>query len=163
MRLRKMKKSKISILLLLMVMILAISAVSAADADDTSDSAVQAVEEAPIEEVASDDVDAVAATDDADVLAADGDGTNFTSLQNKIDSSNTICYITNDYTKAEGDDVVTISKDISIVARGGTFKIDANNNGGIFKINRRKFQTARHSNFCDFFELWTSFIGACRN
>ena len=130
-----MKKSKISILLLVMVMILAISAVSAADNDDTSDSALQAVEEAPVDEVASEDVGALAATDDADVLAADGEGTNFTSLQNKIDSSNTICYIMNDYTRTDGDDVVTISKDISIVSRGGNFKIDANNKGGIFKIN----------------------------
>ena len=130
-----MKKSKISILLLVMVMILAISAVSAADNNDTSDSALQAVEEAPVDEVASEDVGALAATDDADVLAADGEGTNFTSLQNKIDSSNTICYIMNDYTRADGDDVVTISKDVSIVSRGGNFKIDANNKGGIFKIN----------------------------
>ena len=130
-----MKKSKISILLLVMVMILAISAVSAADNDDTSDSALQAVEEAPVDEVSSEDVGALAATDDADVLAADGEGTNFTSLQNKIDSSNTICYIMNDYTRTDGDDVVTISKDISIVSRGGNFKIDANNKGGIFKIN----------------------------
>ena len=116
-------------------MILAISAVSAADNDDTSDSALQAVEEAPVDEVSSEDVGALAATDDADVLAADGEGTNFTSLQNKIDSSNTICYIMNDYTRTDGDDVVTISKDISIVSRGGNFKIDANNKGGIFKIN----------------------------
>ena len=63
-----MKKSKISILFLFLVMILAISAVSAADTNDTSDSAVQAVDEAPIEEVASEDVDAVAATDNTDVL-----------------------------------------------------------------------------------------------
>ena len=48
-----MKNSKLLILLLVMVMILAISAVSAADTNDTSDSVAQAVDEAPVEEVAS--------------------------------------------------------------------------------------------------------------
>ena len=118
-------------------MILAISAASAADIDDTSDSDVLSVEETTVDEVVSTDaVDEVqTASEDTEVLTDDGDASNFTALQYRIDSSNTICYIMNDYKKAEGDDVVTISKDISIIARGGTFTIDANNNGGIFKIN----------------------------
>ena len=118
-------------------MILGISAASAADIDDTSDSDVLSVEETTVDEVVSTDaVDEVqTASEDTEVLTDDGDASNFTALQYRIDSSNTICYIMNDYKKAEGDDVVTISKDISIIARGGTFTIDANNNGGIFKIN----------------------------
>ena len=118
-------------------MILAISAASAADIDDTSDSDVLSVEETTVDEVVSTDaVDEVqTASEDTEVLTDDGDASNFTALQYRINSSNTICYIMNDYKKAEGDNVVTISKDISIIARGGTFTIDANNNGGIFKIN----------------------------
>ena len=132
MRLRiKMKKSKISILLLVMVMILAISAVSAADTNDTSDSAIQAVDEAPVEEVASEDVDALAATDNTDVLAADGDG-NFTELQNSIDSSGTVI-MSKDYTRVEGESTLSITKDVTLI--GNNQKIDGNNLGGIFNVN----------------------------
>ena len=126
-----MKKSKISILFLFLVMILAISAVSAADTNDTSDSAVQAVDEAPIEEVASEDVDAVAATDNTDVLAADGDG-NFTELQNSIDSSGTVI-MSKDYTRVEGESTLSITKDVTLL--GNNQKIDGNNLGGIFNVN----------------------------
>ncbi|MBR4447797.1 beta strand repeat-containing protein, partial [Methanobrevibacter sp.] len=126
-----MKKSKISILLLVMVMILAISAVSAADIDDTSDTAIQAVDEAPVDEVASEDVDAVAATDDTDVLAADGDG-NFTELQSSIDSSGTVI-MSRDYVRADGENTLSISKDVTIL--GNNHKIDGSNLGGIFNVN----------------------------
>ena len=110
-----MKKSKISILFLFLVMILAISAASAADTNDTSDSAIQAVDEAPIEEVASEDVDAVAATDNTDVLAADGDG-NFTELQNSIDSSGTVI-MSKDYTRVEGESTLSITKDVTLLIK----------------------------------------------
>ena len=129
MRLRKMKKSKISILLLLMVMILAISAVSAADTNDTSDSAVQAVDDAPIEEVASEDVGALAATDDTDVLAA-GDG-NFTELQTSVDTGTVL--MSKDYTRVEGEETISITRDVTIL--GNDHKIDGSNLGGIFNVN----------------------------
>ena len=124
-----MKKSKISILLLLMVMILAISAVSAADTNDTSDSAVQAVDDAPIEEVASEDVGALAATDDTDVLAA-GDG-NFTELQTSVDTGTVL--MTKDYTRVEGENTISITRDVTIL--GNDHKIDGSNLGGIFNVN----------------------------
>ena len=103
-----MKKSYISILLLFLVMILAISAVSAAEDIDTSDSDLQAVDEAPVEEVASEDVEPLAATDDADVVADPGDGNNFTSLQTIVDTkySHTL---QKDYTRVEGDSDISIS------------------------------------------------------
>ena len=112
-------------------MILAISAVSAADTNDTSDSAIQAVDEAPVEEVASEDVDALAATDNTDVLAADGDG-NFTELQNSIDSSGTVI-MSKDYTRVEGESTLSITKDVTLI--GNNQKIDGNNLGGIFNVN----------------------------
>ncbi|WP_405265534.1 beta strand repeat-containing protein [Methanobrevibacter sp.] len=124
-----MKKSKISILLLLMVMILAISAVSAADTNDTSDSAIQAVDDAPIEEVASDDVGALAATDDTHVLAA-GDG-NFTELQTSVDTGTVL--MTKDYTRVEGENTISITRDVTIL--GNDHKIDGSNLGGIFNVN----------------------------
>jgi len=131
-----MKKSYISILLLFLVMILAISAASAAEEiDDSSDSDLQAVEEVPLEEAAS-DVDVVGATDDTDVVADPGDGNNFTSLDAKIKSADAICFIDKDYVKADGEEAITITESISIMAEGtNTFTIDANNNGEIFKIN----------------------------
>lgn len=75
-------------------MILAISAASAADIDDTSDSDVLSVEETTVDEVVSTDaVDEVqTASEDTEVLTDDGDASNFTALQYRIDSSNTICY-----------------------------------------------------------------------
>ncbi len=128
-----MKKSYISILLLFLVMILAISAVSAAEDIDTSDSDLQAVDEAPVEEVASEDVEPLAATDDADVVADPGDGNNFTSLQTIVDTkySHTL---QKDYTRVEGDSDISISgKTFTLI--GNNYKIDANNLGGIFKVD----------------------------
>ena len=133
-----MKKSKIMILLLAMVMILAISAVSAAEDIGTSDADLQAVDEAPIEEVASQDVDPIAATDDADVVAESGEGNNFTSLQTLIENNYNkgIVQLEKDYTRAEGDDVISITRSIAIMTKGSTsYLIDANNLGGIFKIS----------------------------
>ena len=139
-----------------MVMILAVSAVSAADMNETSDAAVQTVDDSTIDEVVSSDDDAidevvssdddadsdeivssadadmVKAPDDADVLAADGDGNNFTSLQTQINSKNMVS-LDKDYTWAEGDDVISINKVLTII--GNNHKIDANNKCGIFKIN----------------------------
>ncbi len=128
-----MKKSYISILLLFLVMILAVSAVSAAEDIDTSDSDLQAVDEAPVEEVASEDVEPLAATDDADVVADPGDGNNFTSLQTIVDTkySHTL---QKDYTRVEGDSDISISgKTFTLI--GNNYKIDANNLGGIFKVD----------------------------
>lgn len=129
-----MKKSYKSILLLFVVMILAISAVNAAEIDDTSESAVQAVDEATVDEVASVDVDDVVATDDsADVLADSVvSGKNFTTLQSDIDKASGYIALQSDYLKESGEGVVTIAKDITI--NGDNHKIDANKNGGIFKI-----------------------------
>lgn len=134
-----MRNSKISILLLIVVMIFAISAASAAEIDDTSDSDALAVDETTVGELvftnAADDI--VETVDEAKVLADPGDGDNFTALQYKLDNvgTNPIVYIEKDYTKALGEDVITISKDVAIIARGGDYKIDANGVGGIFKIN----------------------------
>ena len=124
-----MKKSKISILLLVMVMILAISAVSAADIDDTSDSVAQAVDESPVEEVASSDVDALAATDNTDVLSAGEQ--NFTQLQTAVDSGTVS--MSNDYVRQAGENTISINRDVTII--GNDFKIDGNNLGGIFNVN----------------------------
>lgn len=123
-----MKNSKLSILLLGMVMILAISAVSAADTNDTSDSVAQAVDEAPVEEVAS-NVDALAATDNTDVLADVGN--NFTSLQSSIDTGTVV--MDKDYARVEGESTLSISKDVTIEGNG--HKIDGSNLGGIFNVN----------------------------
>jgi len=127
-----MKKSKLSILLLFLVMILAISAVSAADTNDTSDSAVQAVDEAPVDEVASSDVDAVAATDDAGVLSTGGQ--NFTQLKDKIDNPEygVMVNLQSNYTRVSNEETIVIDDDLFIDGHGYT--IDANNAGGIFEI-----------------------------
>ncbi|PWB84708.1 Ig-like domain repeat protein [Methanobrevibacter thaueri] len=117
-----------------MVMILAISAVSAADINDTSDSAIQAVDEAPIEEVASEDVDALAVTDNTDVLADVGDK-NFTQLQAEIDQSTTgMVNLQSNYIRAEGESDIVINKNFNIFGNDA-YTIDAKNLGGIFKIN----------------------------
>lgn len=130
-----MKKSKLSILLLFLVMILAISAVSAADTNDTSDSVAQAVDEAPVEEVASADVDAVAATDDTAVLADPGDK-NFTQLQAEIDQSNFgMITLNSNYVRQDGESDIVINKNFNIFGND-VYTIDANNKGGIFKINQ---------------------------
>ena len=110
-------------------MILAISAVSAADTNDTSDSAIQAVDEAPVEEVASEDVDAVASTENTDVLADVGN--NFTSLQSSIDTGTVV--MDKDYARVEGESTLSISKDVTIEGNG--HKIDGSNLGGIFNVN----------------------------
>ena len=123
-----MKNSKLLILLLVMVMILAISAVSAADTNDTSDSVAQAVDEAPVEEVAS-NVDALAATDNTDVLADVGN--NFTSLQSSIDTGTVV--MDKDYARVAGESTLSISKDVTIEGNG--HKIDGSNLGGIFNVN----------------------------
>ena len=129
-----MKNSKLLILLLVMVMILAISAVSAADTNDTSDSVAQAVDEAPVEEVASSDVDALAATDNTDVLADVGDK-NFTQLQAEIDQSTTgMINLQSNYIRAEGESDIVINKNFNIFGNDA-YTIDAKNLGGIFKIN----------------------------
>mgnify|MGYP002521675860 CR=1 FL=1 len=129
-----MKNSKLLILLLAMVMILAISAVSAADTNDTSDSVAQAVDEAPVEEVSSEDVDAVAATDNTDVLADVGDK-NFTQLQAEIDQSTTgMINLQSNYIRAEGESDIVINKNFNIFGNDA-YTIDAKNLGGIFKIN----------------------------
>jgi predicted outer membrane repeat protein len=127
-----MKKSKISILLLFLVMILAISAASAADIEDTSDSDVLSVEEAAVDEVVSADaVDEVqTATEDAEVLSADGDG-NFTELQTSVNTG--MVMMNKDYTRVDGENDISITKDVTIL--GNNHKIDANNLGGIFRIN----------------------------
>ena len=127
-----MKKSYSSILLLVLVMILAISAVSAAEDIDTSDSDLQAVDEAPIEEVASEDVDALAATDDTDVVAAD-EGNNLTSLQSLIDEPDVGVYLEKDYVRVESDSPVQISDETIIF--GQNHKIDGANLGEIFRIS----------------------------
>ena len=125
-----MKKSKLSILLLFLVMILAISAVSAADdTNDTSDAVMQAVDEAPLEEVASDS-DVVGATDDTDIIADEGN--NFTSLQTLIDKKGETVILDKDYVRVEGDSSLNINEDTTIV--GGYHKIDAANLGGIFNV-----------------------------
>ena len=124
-----MKKSKLSILLLFLVMILAISAVSAADTNDTSDSVAQAVDEAPVEEVASADVDAVAATDDTAVLSAGGQ--NFTQLQTAVDTG--MVLMSDDYVRQAGENTISVNKDVTIM--GNDHKIDGNNLGGIFNVN----------------------------
>ena len=111
-----------------MVMILAISAVSAADTNDTSDSVAQAIDEAPVEEVAS-NVDALAATDNTDVLADVGN--NFTSLQSSIDTGTVV--MDKDYARVEGESTLSISKDVTIEGNG--HKIDGSNLGGIFNVN----------------------------
>ena len=129
-----MKNSKLLILLLAMVMILAISAVSAADTNDTSDSVAQSVDEAPVEEVSSEDVDAVAATDNTDVLADVGDK-NFTQLQAEIDQSTTgMINLQSNYIRAEGESDIVINKNFNIFGNDA-YTIDAKNLGGIFKIN----------------------------
>ena len=127
-----MKKSKSIILLLAMVMILGISAASAADIDNTSDSDVLSVEEATIDEVVSADaVDEVAtASNDAEVLSADGDG-NFTELQTSVNTG--MVMMDKDYARVEGENDISITKDVTIL--GNNHKIDANNLGGIFRIN----------------------------
>ena len=140
-----MKKSYLSIFLLVFVLILAVSAVGAADLDDTSDSAIQAADD-DADIVVSSDVDDVAisaadegsddevaaASDSADVLAEPEEGNNFTSLQTKI-NSNKMISLDHDYTWVEGDSVISIDNAVTII--GNNHKIDANNNGGIFKIN----------------------------
>ena len=124
-----MKKSYISILLLFLVMILAISAVSAADTNETSDSVAQAVDEAPVEEVASADVDTVAATDDTAVLSAGGQ--NFTQLQTAVDTG--MVLMSDDYVRQAGENTISVNKDVTIM--GNDHKIDGNNLGGIFNVN----------------------------
>ena len=113
-------------------MILGISAASAADIDDTSDSDVLSVEEAAVDEVVSADaVDEVqTATEDAEVLSADGDG-NFTELQTSVNTG--MVMMNKDYTRVEGENDISITKDVTIL--GNNHKIDANNLGGIFRIN----------------------------
>ena len=110
-------------------MILAISAVSAADTNETSDSVAQAVDEAPVEEVASADVDAVASTDNTDVLSAGEQ--NFTQLQTDVDTGTVS--MSNDYVRQAGENTISINRDVTIV--GNDFKIDGNNLGGIFNVN----------------------------
>ena len=127
-----MKKSKLSILLLFLVMILAISAVSAADTNDTSDSDLQAVDEAPVDEVAS-DVDKLSSTDSDDVLSTGG-GT-FTDLQTLVNNSGTTPFTLNsNYTRVGNEEAIVIEGTTIIVGNGYT--IDGNNNGGIFKVNQ---------------------------
>ncbi|MDO5814030.1 MAG: hypothetical protein Q4Q18_00190, partial [Methanobrevibacter sp.] len=128
-----MKKSKFTILLLFLVMILSISAVSAADTNDTSDSDLQAVDEAPVDEVASTDVGALAATDSSNVLSIGGG--NFTELQDAIKhpSGKTVTLNSN-YTRVGNEEAIVIEDDI--VIEGNGFTIDGNNNGGIFKISK---------------------------
>ena len=129
-----MKKSKLSILLLFLVMILAISAVSAADTNDTSDSDLQAVDEAPVDEVAS-DVDKLSSTDSDDVLSTGG-GT-FTDLQNAIKNSNETktLSLSSNYTRVGNEETIVIEDSISITGNG-IYTIDGNNSGGIFKIRQ---------------------------
>ncbi len=113
-------------------MILAISAASAADIEDTSDSDVLSVEEATVDEVVSAGaVDEVqTATEDAEVLSADGDG-NFTELQTSVNTG--MVMMDKDYTRVDGENDISITKDVTIL--GNNHKIDANNLGGIFRIN----------------------------
>ncbi|MBE6489360.1 MAG: hypothetical protein E7Z83_00645 [Methanobrevibacter sp.] len=127
-----MKKSYITILLLAMVMILAISAVSAADTDYTSDSDVLSVKETAVDEVVSVEAvdDVSAANEDTEVLSADGDG-NFTELQTSADTG--MVMMGKDYVRAGGENDISITRDVTIL--GNSHKIDANNLGGIFRIN----------------------------
>ena len=124
-----MKKSKIMILLLVVAMVLTLSAVSAADTNDTSDSVVQAVDDAPLEEVASDDVDAVAATDDTTVLST-GEK-HFTQLQTDVNKGTVL--MSNDYVRQTGENTISITNDVTILGNG--YKIDGSNLGGIFNVN----------------------------
>jgi len=127
-----MKKSYITILLLLMVMILGISAASAADIDDTSDLAVTQDDSTILEvEDASEEVQA--ASDD-EVMADSGEGNNFTSLKTLITEAGSSLTLTKDYTRVAGDSDIEINKDFTIDGQD-TYTIDANNLGGIFKVN----------------------------
>ena len=127
-----MKKSYISILLLLMVMILGISAVSAADIDDTSDLALTQ-DDSTILEV-EDTSEEVQAASDTEVIADSGEGNNFTSLKTLINEAGSSLTLTKDYTRVAGDSDIEINKDFTIDGQD-TYTIDANNLGGIFKVN----------------------------
>ena len=127
-----MKKSYISILLLLMVMILGISAASAADIDDTSDLAVTQ-DDSTILEV-EDTSEEVQAASDTEVMADSGEGNNFTSLKTLINEADSSLTLTKDYTRVARDSDIEINKDFTIDGQD-TYTIDANNLGGIFKVN----------------------------
>ena len=113
-----MKKS-VSILFCFLVMILSISAVSAADMDLDP-------------ELALPKSDVGIGASDGEVLADDGSG-DFTSLQNSIDDDGSTLILTSDYKRVDGDNDVSITKDVTII--GNNHKIDADKKGGIFKVN----------------------------
>ena len=127
-----MKNSKILILLLAIIMIISVSAVSAAEdiADSTDLAALD--DSTPLE------------VDEAidDVQAADGEspepvetGNNFTSLQTLIDGEEVKeLTLDKDYTRVAEDKDIEITKNITIDGQG-KYTIDANNLGGIFKVN----------------------------
>ena len=127
-----MKKLTISILLLA-VMILSITAVSAAEdvssnPDDTQD--VDVVNTAI--PVTSADQKVLQASGDSEVLTDPGDK-NFTTLQTEIDNSNGNLRLSSNYTRAPGENDIVISKTMFI--NGNGYTIDANDLGGIFKVN----------------------------
>ncbi len=144
-----MKKSTISILLLF-VMILSISVAFAADENVTSDlGQSQTIDEAV--EISTDDsadsvvMDATAvdtvepnktvlSNANTEILADPGDK-NFTQLQYEIDNAQYgMINLNSNYVRQDGENDIVITNGINIFGQNG-YKIDANDLGGIFKIN----------------------------
>jgi predicted outer membrane repeat protein len=148
-----MKKLSISLLLFL-IMILSVSVAFAAD-DDSSDLALtENVDDSTSIEVESVSEDVAQTSDNSvalqaniveekleqtsgEVLADPVDSSkNFTELQKDIDTAS-YGFLTLDtnYVRAEGENDIVISKNFNIQGND-IYKIDANNLGGIFKINQ---------------------------
>lgn len=127
-----MKKSRLMILLLV-VMIFTLSAVSAADLNDTSDSVIQNADDNPIEELESSNIEEISSSEENNVLADAGDK-NFTVLQDEIDNAVGIVFVDSDYVRVAEEEDIVISQSITLIG-DDIHKIDANNLGGIFKIN----------------------------
>ncbi|WP_458454138.1 beta strand repeat-containing protein [Methanobrevibacter sp.] len=137
-----MKRFKISILMILFVMILAVSAVSAADIDDSSHADILAVDDA-VEEIAEvDDVDEIQTTTDTEAVAADGDAGNFTDLQTEINKDVSQITLEKDYTRVAEESDIVIDKNFTIDGQG-KYTINANNLGGIFKVNEGQTLTLK--------------------
>ena len=109
------------------------SAVTDAADTATDDSAKLAVDDAAAADVVESADKAVASSQNTEILTA-GEK-NFTQLQDEIDNSPYgMITLESNYVRVAGDNDIVINKNFNIFGND-EYKIDANNLGGIFKIN----------------------------
>ena len=123
-----MKKFKISLLIIL-IMTISIAAVSAAD--NSSELEIAQIEDSMLDVSSDVENNVVQSTNDFEILSDEENGNNFTSLQSTIDNGGLVS-LSSDYVRVDGEYDVLISKNVTLF--GNNHKIDADNKGGIFKV-----------------------------